>query len=145
MVATLDDYGAVRGLVADILSEGVEATVSSTIRETVAAVAALLSPANLDDTVSVAALAKHLGLDKSAASRRVRVSLDRGFLTNAETRKGRPSRLSVGDPMPENTPILPTVETLRDRCSVAVDPEGIKTPLPSTALVPSAMLAEVRP
>ena len=41
IVATLDDYAVVRDLVADTMAEGVGATVSDTVRETVAAVAAI--------------------------------------------------------------------------------------------------------
>ena len=38
LLATLEDYEAVRELLADILAEGVEATVSPAIRETVEAI-----------------------------------------------------------------------------------------------------------
>ena len=41
IVATVDDYAAVRELVADLIGEGVNASVSRTIRETVQAVATL--------------------------------------------------------------------------------------------------------
>ena len=41
IIATLDDYAVVRELVADTIAEGVGATVSDTVRETVEAVAAL--------------------------------------------------------------------------------------------------------
>ena len=43
VVATLEDYGVVHELVGDLMAEGVEATVSQTVRETVAAVEELVS------------------------------------------------------------------------------------------------------
>jgi len=56
-----------RKLVADLFSEGIEAIVPTTVRETVDAVAALNK-----DEVSLGELATKLGLDKSVASRRLR-------------------------------------------------------------------------
>ena len=44
IIATLDDYAVVRDLVADIIAEGVGATVSPAVRETVLAVGALACP-----------------------------------------------------------------------------------------------------
>jgi len=41
IIATLDDYAVVRGLVADVIAEGVGATVSASVQETVATVAKL--------------------------------------------------------------------------------------------------------
>ena len=42
MVATIDDYAAVRELVADLVAAGVDATVKPDVRETVEAVAYLI-------------------------------------------------------------------------------------------------------
>jgi Domain of unknown function (DUF3854) len=67
IVATLDDYDAVRDLISEAVSEGVGATVSDTIRETVTAVAEMKEP----DGVTASAVAERLNLDKSAASRRL--------------------------------------------------------------------------
>jgi hypothetical protein len=41
IIATIEDYAVVRALVADLFSEGIEATVPATVRETVDAVSAL--------------------------------------------------------------------------------------------------------
>jgi hypothetical protein len=41
IIATIEDYAVVRGLVADLFSEGIEAMVSTTVRETVDAISAL--------------------------------------------------------------------------------------------------------
>jgi hypothetical protein len=132
ILATLDDYAAVRELVADLIAEGVEATVPETIRETVATAKHLLKLAHPDGddepTISLLQLARGLKLDKSTVSRRVRVAIDREYLRNLETRRGRPMRLAIGDPMPAETDILPTVGVLRARCTVAGVTTGIEPP-----------------
>jgi excisionase family DNA binding protein len=58
----------------------VEATVPPVVRETVQAVVA----ANVPEGVPLAALAKTLGIDKSAASRRWASARARGYLKNLE-------------------------------------------------------------
>lgn len=125
IIATVDDYAVVRELVHALIAEGVEATVPSTVRETVEAVKRLLATGKGD--VSVAQLAQALKLDKAAVSRRVRVAIDRGFLQNLETKRGLPARLVSGDPLPEEQPVLPPPEEVLTCCSV--DEGGIH-PLP---------------
>jgi hypothetical protein len=115
IVATPDDYEVVRDLLADIISEGVEATVSPAIRETVETIRRILASGS--DEVSITQLAQALGLDKSATSRRAASAVQQGFLRNLEDRKGRPARLCLGEPIPEPLSILPSREVLHD-CSV---------------------------
>jgi hypothetical protein len=52
-------------------------------------------------------LAAKLALDKSVTSRRLRDATDRGYLVNLETRRGRPARIVLGDPMPGMVKLLP--------------------------------------
>jgi hypothetical protein len=106
-------------LVADLVAEGVEATVPPTIRETVEAVARLASGESNDASISVARLALELQLDKSAASRRWRAAGKRGYLRNAETQRGRPARLMLADPLPDGVEVLPPPERLAECCAVA--------------------------
>jgi hypothetical protein len=124
IIATLDDYAAVRELVGDLVSDGVGATVPPSVREVVEAVRTI-APLP-DDETKVTSIAAHLKLDKSAASRRVAAAVDRGFLSNLEERRGRPSRIVRGDAMPDEVEVLPSVEVLRG-CS---DSEGVTAPLP---------------
>lgn len=120
VVATYDDYAAVHVLVADLIAEGIGSSVSTAVRDTV------LTVKNLGiDEVSVSEIAKHLKIDKSAASRRVRSALDAGYLQNLETKKGRPARLILGDPLQQT--ILPSVDKLQ-RCSV--DAESVRVEVP---------------
>jgi len=111
IIATLDDYAAVRELVADLVAEGVGATVPATIRETVTTVAEITQ--GRDEPASLAEVAKRLKLDRSAASRRVRAAVELGYLVNLEDRRGKPARLVIGEPLPEETDILPTVAVLQ--------------------------------
>jgi hypothetical protein len=124
IIANLDDYAAVRALVEPLIAAGVEATVPRSIRETVEAVGRLC-PTD-EDTASIAGIARELGLDKSAASRRATAARERGYLVNHETRRGQPAKYVLGEPPPQDMAILP------DRCSVAVLFEGKATPPPST-------------
>lgn len=89
VIATVEDYEAVRELVDDLISDGIGATVSEAIRETVNAVAEILGTGDTDD-VSNAQLAERLELDTAAVSPRVRVAINQGYLRNDEDRRGKP-------------------------------------------------------
>lgn len=142
IVATLDDYTAVRDLVADLVAEGVGATVSAATRQTVEAVRDLqgvsesAEAGNATPGATVSRLAHRLKLDKGTVSRRVRVALDAGYLVNTETRKGRPYQLRTGDALPEESELLPSAvrlaEVMQGCCGVADASEGYTTPPPSS-------------
>jgi Domain of unknown function (DUF3854) len=108
IIAALDDYKVVRELVSDTITEGVGATVSDTVRETVGVVEELgpgVSASGLG--VSARAVADKLGVDRSNAGRRLRVAGDGGYLCNLEDRRGKPARWVIGDPLPEIVNLLP--------------------------------------
>jgi hypothetical protein len=119
VVATIEDYAIVRDLVADVVSEAVEATVPVTVRELVQVVA------DADEPLSVARLAELLGLDKSATSRRWQNARARGYLRNLEEKRGKPARIELGDPLPDELEILPSPEHLAECCSVASGFAGV--------------------
>jgi hypothetical protein len=79
-------------------------------------------------------VANILHLDVSTTSRRVKPCLKEGYLVNLESKRGRPSRLVVGDPLPDDAEVLPTPESLAKSCSLAGDSEGIYPPPPSSVL-----------
>ena len=83
IVASLEDYATVRELVADLIAEGVEATVKPEIRETVQAVEEILEE---EESAMAKDLARVLRLDKGSASRRARGAIERGYLVNLEDR-----------------------------------------------------------
>lgn len=126
VVATILDYEIIRGLVAELIAEGVEATVPPVVRDTVEAVARLAG----EGGVSLTRLAAELDVDKSAASRRWGAARRLGYLKNLEDKRGRPARLTLADPLPDDVEVLPPPELLADRCTVAREPEGIETPFP---------------
>jgi hypothetical protein len=124
IIATIADYRVVRELLADLVSEGVEATVAPTVRETVATVQRLHR--ETEKKVSLRDIAGELKLDKSTASRRLRSAIDKGFIRNLEDKRGKPGRYVPGDPLPDDIEILPSPEVLH-RCTVAGESEGVKT------------------
>ena len=114
--ATLADYHVVRSLVVDLMSEGVGATVSPTIRETVSAVADLLvAKTEPEATCTIAEITKELKIDWAATYRRVRKATTRGYLINKQTRKRQPALITLGDDLPEEIKLLPSVDELSDR------------------------------
>jgi hypothetical protein len=99
------------------------ATVSPTVRETVATVGRLYDetekPATLRD------IAEELELDESTAARRVRTAIGKGFTKTLEDQRGKPGRYVPADPLPDDIEILPPPEVLQC-CTVAGDSEGVK-------------------
>ncbi len=127
IVAALEDYAAVRELVADLFEVAVQATVSETTRTTVQAVERLAR--EMPAGVSIGMVAKALCLDKSTASRRVAVAVEEGYLENREMGRGKPAKLVIGDPLPDAMALLPNPADLIDRCSDAASKEGMAPPL----------------
>jgi hypothetical protein len=79
--------------------------------------------------MSITQLAQALEIDKAAASRRWQRAKAGGYLSNLEDKRGKPARIVLADPLPEDVQVLPTVEQLRDRCTVDRVVEGV-SPLP---------------
>lgn len=118
VIAALADYRAVQELINDIVSQGVEQTVSKTIRQTVEAVGQICGAkektgkriGDEQTAATVKGVAERLGIDRSAASRRVKDAVGHGYLKNLETKLGQPHRLVVADPLPEEEKVMPTPE-----------------------------------
>ena len=111
IIATLDDYEVVRELVPEVLAVGAQTCVSPVVRETVSAVAKLIDSGV--EHVSAKNVGDEIGLDKSAARRRVVQVVEGGYLQNLEMRPGRPAQIVLGDPLPAPNGVPPTVEALR--------------------------------
>jgi hypothetical protein len=143
VVATTEDYAAVRSLVEDVVSEGVGSTVKPQVREVVQVTARLLKEGSTE--VSQTQLRKALHLDKAVISRRVAAALDAGFLRNLEDRKGRPARLVLGDELPADSEVLPAPDKLDGeevlRCCADVQRGTYPPPLPC----PSGLEDGLRP
>lgn len=118
VIATLADYIAVYDLVADLISEGVDASAPQDVRDTVKAVEALL-PAH-QNGVPLKAVATALDVDKSNASRRVAKAIEGGYLVDLEEKKGKALRLQLGEPLPDGEEVMPHPDRIAD-CAVAPD------------------------
>jgi hypothetical protein len=70
-----------------------------------------------------------LKLDQSTISRRVKTAINGGFLRNLEDRKRQPTRLVVGDPLPDEQDLLPEPGGMR----VCADARGDMTLFPPEA------------
>jgi hypothetical protein len=109
LVATIEgDYAPVRALVMDVIAEGVEATVTTAMRETVEAVQALLDEGR--EHVSAKALIDHLGVGRSATYDRIRRAVFAGYLVNEAGENERGYKLTIGSPLPGDEAFLPSPE-----------------------------------
>ncbi len=121
VVATVSDYETVRDLVHTLIGDTAGVSVPEVIRQTREAVRELLSDESACDGklkvpaefVTVAQIAKRLGLDNSTAWRRVKKAMERGFLTHHDERHPKPLRIKLGDPIDGDADLLPTAKTLR--------------------------------
>ena len=133
IMASLEDYKAVYGLVEDLLADELEMKVRQESIDTVQAVIDL----NDEDGVTITAVAKKLDIDKSSASRRVNVCVEAGWLVNKQDRKGQPAQLVIGDALPgkQDLTVLPGPEALTQElasgCTVARENQGGDTPFSS--------------
>jgi hypothetical protein len=109
VVATVEDYEAIHELVADLISQGVGASVPATIREVVEAVQQL---GRGEVGHSKKAIADKIGKHPTTVGDHVDRAVSAGYLHNLETRPSRPALLLLGDPMPEEQQVLPKPETL---------------------------------
>jgi hypothetical protein len=117
VVATEADYLAVRGLVEDLISDAAGATVPASTRETVEAVARLTTaakdangkhvPAKCWDGATVHHIATELEIERSRAQRRLKAARERGYIKNAETKRGLPGRYLPDAELPGEAAILP--------------------------------------
>jgi biotin operon repressor len=101
------------------------------VRETVEAVKRLREDSN-GEPITVTDLARELKLDRSAVSRRVRNAKDRGYLRDLEENRRKPSRLVLGDELPDDLQTLPTLEDVRasvkERASIGARLNGAQQP-----------------
>ena len=128
----LEDYAAVRGLVADLLADGAEATVPATVRETVEAVHA---PQQRRRRLPRASWRRSSASTSRPRPRRWQAARRRGYPQERGDAEGPTRRGSkTADPLPDDVEILPAPERLvEERCSVASVPEGNATPPPAPA------------
>jgi hypothetical protein len=131
IVASVEDYRAVHGLVADLVSQGVQTSVNQSVRETVEVVRRLWESSQ-KAPVSTNQLAQHLHLERTAAWRRAKEALQEGYLTNQESQKGLPLKLVPGEALPMEMSVLPHPDALALReGGVDIPPDFTATVQPS--------------
>jgi hypothetical protein len=131
VVATLDDYQTVRDLIGEIVSEGIGATVSDDIRATVAAVKAALGANPEVVAVKRVHVQDALSLDDRATNRRLGQAVDAGYVENRNPGRGKTALYALGNPIPDDVDVLPTVDEIRDYLdNRATSPRDIPPPLP---------------
>lgn len=113
VVATLDDYEAVRDLIAEVIAEGIGATVSDEVRETVAAVQSALEATSSESVVKRAQVRAELGLDDRATNRRLLQATEAGHVENTNPGRGKVGLYKVGSPIPDGVDVLPSAGELR--------------------------------
>jgi hypothetical protein len=105
IIARLEDYKIARWLLSAVFDAISEDGLTPAVRATVEAL-------NTGEIISQAELVTRLGLAKGTVSERVKIAVDRGWLTK-EGKNGRPALLQHGEPMPDAGSALPTVESVR--------------------------------
>jgi hypothetical protein len=130
IVATLDDFDAVRGLVGDVMSAAVATKIPPQMRIIVGAVDALLKD-GAKPTQS--ALRDKTDFSRSQVGHWLRAAKGEGYLIDAnEGQRGKPAALSLGADLPGDADLLPTTGALRDRLQnerdrvTGVTGEGVK-------------------
>ena len=114
IVAEMDDYAAVYGLVADVLAYSSGQAIPAQIRETVEAVDHLQYEVDVaGESVKLAEIAAHLGIHRTTVTRRIRGAIKLDFLEEVETQRGRHRLIKVGEPLPEDRGVLPNPDDLR--------------------------------
>jgi hypothetical protein len=111
VVADAADYGVICELVGPLFTTGGSGGVSARQREAIEAVQRLSGVAH-PDGVPVQAVADELGIDRSAAQRRLYGPIRQGFIANDPARPRGPWRLKPGDSHPGTTGGLPDPEDL---------------------------------
>jgi hypothetical protein len=106
VVATIDDYAAVRSVLEPTFDSVAHEGLSPAVRETVEVIGE-------DEEVTEAELARRLNMAKSSISYRVRRALKGGWLIDRETRERQPRRLARGSPLPADESALPAPSAVR--------------------------------
>jgi len=108
LVAEIADYETIRQLCSGLFADSVTEGASARVREAVAGVFELYAERAQGENVTVAKVAKRLGLSRSAATRRLAMAIAMGWVVNSEHRQKHPWVLEPGEPMPE-TSVLPVL------------------------------------
>ena len=113
-----------------IIAEASGTSIAREVQETIDAVKIAATGRPDDDGATAFEVAKLLKLDKSSAWRRLRVGMDKDYITNLETRKGQLGRYRLTDQEIEAEELLPSAQTLGG----AVQPLQPRNPKPKAKM-----------
>jgi hypothetical protein len=122
IIATEADYRIVYELAAPVFGAAAVGGVTPAVRATIAKVEELTAGKE-GVTASAHAVAEALGIERSALTYRLKRAFTGGYLVNEEPIRGKPYKLRVGDPLPDEA-TLPSPETL---CAITATSEPIAT------------------
>jgi hypothetical protein len=112
IVAEIYDYYIVHDLIAEPLSQGLQASVAPHIREVVESVALLLEDKNDGNPIGISDLCDFLGKENSTVSRNVQAAIRDGYLDNLNPGQGRRHALIPGERALPSGSVLPDPEEL---------------------------------
>ena len=110
IIATVDDYRHVHELTVELFGAIAAEGVTEAVRRVVEMVGQLSKSA--DAQITVSAVAKALGSDRSSVHRLVERAVERGWLVNNEERERRPAKPKVGEKLPDVQSALPHPDTI---------------------------------
>jgi phage/plasmid primase-like uncharacterized protein len=147
IMATFDDYKAVRELMVDPISEAAEVKARKTLPDTVAAVRRAQPPSDSGrQGATINEIAAQLDIDRTATKRRIDHAMRAGHVALLEARHGRAFLYATvtGATIAEDTALLPTVEAVRaafrERTRQARQQSSSRTPPDSPAQLHSSRL-----
>jgi hypothetical protein len=109
IIATLEDYEAVRVLVEDIVGATAEKSVRPEVRETVETAQILIdSEEHAHAGITISEMEAELNRDYSTTSRRIKAAFP--YLIELEEKRGRSKQFGMGVQLPSEANVLPTVD-----------------------------------
>lgn len=116
IIANLDDYVAVKVLIDDVISTGLQVTIPGGVREIVRVLEELYTPGS--EGVTIKQMASKMDLDQSVVNRRLRQAMEGGYAEKMTIGNKKPFRFKPAEPLPEDAGILPRVEQIGS-CNLA--------------------------
>jgi hypothetical protein len=124
LVAEIPDYETIRQLCDGLFADSVTEGASARVKDAVAAVYELCQERAQGENVTVAKVAKRLGISRSAATRRLGMAIAMGWVVNSEHRSRHPWILEPGEPVPEISALPVLQAEANDEDAVASDDGG---------------------
>ena len=133
VIATLDDYEKVRPLLDVALAPSLADNLTEAQRAAVEGVRSLCQ--NDTEVVTITAVARHLNIDRSSASARLRSALEGGYVVNDEIHENRPAKLRPGKETMPPPRVLPTLKAITEEVYTIASENPPRGPTPEDVTV----------